>query len=218
MKKTCVFLLSLVLLVSMLPFSALASTESSEYDMITVSGKDVKNNEVLVEAINELDEKLDMENLSYNSQKEISQLSLEAKKLYDSIVSYANQKSTSLTGDDALIIFSEYVEELTKSEVNKPVEQMITTMGLGINYKTYKISNSKIKKLSNAVGINSGFWATSAAIAKIFAKSPTALTLMLGAVPLLGMGAINACNSKGKGIIITKMGSGATNTYSCRSQ
>ncbi|MGK9430844.1 hypothetical protein ACSSTO_13335 [Bacillus atrophaeus] len=215
MKKTCVFLLSLVLLVSMLPFSALASTESSEYDMITVSGKDVKNTEVLVEAINELDEKLDMENLSSNSQKEISQLSLEAKKLYDSIVSYANQKSTSLTGDDALIIFSEYVEELTN---NKPVEQMITTMGLGINYKTYKISNSKIKKLSNAVGINSGFWATSSAIAKIFAKSPTALTLMLGAVPLLGMGAINACNSKGKGIIITKMGSGATNTYSCRSQ
>ncbi|MEC2309003.1 hypothetical protein [Bacillus atrophaeus] len=93
---------------------------------------------------------------------------------------------------------------------------MITTMGLGINYKTYKISNSKIKKLSNAVGINSGFWATSAAIAKIFAKSPTALTLMLGAVPLLGMGAINACNSKGKGIIITKMGS--ANTYSCRAQ
>ena len=27
---------------------------------------------------------------------------------------------------------------------------------------------------------------------------------MLGAVPLLGMGTINACNSKGKGIIITK--------------
>ncbi|MCY8519326.1 hypothetical protein [Bacillus atrophaeus] len=59
MKKTCVMLLSLVLLVSMLPFSALASTESSEYDMITVSGKDVKNTEVLVEAINELDDKLE---------------------------------------------------------------------------------------------------------------------------------------------------------------
>ncbi|MFJ1450556.1 hypothetical protein [Bacillus halotolerans] len=218
MKKTCVFVLSLVLLVSMLPFSALASTESSEYDMITVSGKDLKNTEVLVDAINELDEKLDMENLSSNSQEEISRLSLEAKKLYDFIVSYKNQKSGSLTGNDALIIFSEYVDELTKSEVNKPVEQMITTMGLGINYKTYKISNSKVKQLSNAVGINSGFWATSAAIAKIFAKSPTVLTLMLGAVPMLGMGVINACNSKGKGIIITKMGSGATNTYSCRSQ
>lgn len=214
MKKTCVFLLSLALLVSMLPFSASASTGSP--NLITVSGKDLKNTEVLVDAINELDEKLDMENLSSNSQEEISQLSLEAKKLYDSIVNYKNQKSAPLTRNDALVIFSDYVDELGKSEVNKPMDQMITTMA--INYKNYKISNTQIKKLNVAVGLNTGFWGTAAAIAKIFAKSPTALTLMLGAVPFLGMSAINACNSKGKGIIITKMGSGATNSYSCRSQ
>lgn len=66
--------------------------------------------------------------------------------------------------------------------------------------------------------MNTGFLGTATAIAKIFAKCPTALTLMLGKVPLLGMSTINACNSKGIGIIITKMGSGATNSYSCRSQ
>lgn len=217
MKKSFVFLLSLVLLFSIFPISTLAITKTSENDTITVSGKDVKNTAVLVDAINELDEKLDMKNLSSNSPEEISQLSLAAKTLYDTIVNYENQTSASLTGNDALIIFKEYVDELNRSEVIKPVEHMVTTMGV-INYKEYKISNSQIRQLSAAIGINSGFWGTATAIAKIFAKSPTALTLMLGAVPLLGMGTINACNSKGKGIIITKMGSGATNTYSCRSQ
>ncbi|MCR9039500.1 hypothetical protein QRX25_16305 [Bacillus sp. L381] len=217
MKKSFVFLLSLVLLFSIFPISTLAITKTSENDTITVSGKDVKNTAVLVDAINELDEKLDMKNLSSNSPEEISQLSLAAKTLYDTIVNYENQTSASLTGNDALVIFKEYVDELNRSEVIKPVEHMVTTMGV-INYKEYKISNSQIRQLSAAIGINSGFWGTATAIAKIFAKSPTALTLMLGAVPLLGMGTINACNSKGKGIIITKMGSGATNTYSCRSQ
>ncbi|AWK47573.1 hypothetical protein V9W62_16290 [Bacillus velezensis] len=217
MKKSFVFLLSLVLLFSIFPISTLAITKTSENDTITVSGKDEKNTAVLVDAINELDEKLDMKNLSSNSPEEISQLSLAAKTLYDTIVNYENQTSASLTGNDALIIFKEYVDELNRSEVIKPVEHMVTTMGV-INYKEYKISNSQIRQLSAAIGINSGFWGTATAIAKIFAKSPTALTLMLGAVPLLGMGTINACNSKGKGIIITKMGSGATNTYSCRSQ
>lgn len=216
MKKSFVFLLSLVLLFSIFPISTLAIKKTSE-DTITVSGKDVQNTAVLVDAINELDKKLDMKNLSSNSPEEISQLSLAAKTLYDTIVNYENQTSASLTGNDALIIFKEYVDELNRSEVIKPVEHIVTTMGV-INYKEYKISNSQIKQLSAAVGINSGFWGTATAIAKIFAKSPTALTLMLGAVPLLGMGTINACNSKGKGIIITKMGSGATNTYSCRSQ
>ncbi|AWM45530.1 hypothetical protein [Bacillus amyloliquefaciens] len=217
MKKSFVFLLSLVLLFSIFPISTLAIVKTSEDDTITVPGKDVKNTAVLVDAINELDEKLDMKNLSSNSPEDISQLSLAAKTLYDTIVNYENQTSASLTGTDALIIFKEYIDELNRSEVIKPVEHIVTTMGV-INYKEYKISNSQIKQLSAAVGINSGFWGTATAIAKIFAKSPTALTLMLGAVPLLGMGTINACNSKGKGIIITKMGSGATNTYSCRSQ
>ncbi|MEC3655237.1 hypothetical protein P9148_08980 [Bacillus siamensis] len=217
MKKSFVFLLSLVLLFSIFPISTLAIKKTSENDTITVPRKDVQNTAVLVDAINELDEKLDMKNLSSNSPEEISQLSLAAKTLYDTIVNYENQTSASLTGNDALIIFKEYVDELNRSEVIKPVEHIVTTMGV-INYKEYKISNSQIKQLSAAVGINSGFWGTATAIAKIFAKSPTALTLMLGAVPLLGMGTINACNSKGKGIIITKMGSGATNTYSCRSQ
>ncbi|MGN7475263.1 hypothetical protein ACH34J_03360 [Bacillus velezensis] len=217
MKKSFVFLLSLVLLFSIFPISTLAITKTSEEDTITVPGKDVKNTAVLVDAINELDEKLDMKNLSSNSPEEISQLSLRAKTLYDTIVNYENQTSASLTSNDALIIFKEYVDELNRSEVIKPVEHIVTTMGV-INYKEYKISNSQIRQLSAAIGISSGFWGTATAIAKIFAKSPTALTLMLGAVPLLGMSTINACNSKGKGIIITKMGSGATNTYSCRSQ
>lgn len=111
---------------------------------------------------------------------------------------------------NALVIFSEYVSNLNKSK-----EQTFTTKGV-LNYKEFKISNSKIKQLSAAVGINGGFWTT--AIVKYFSYSPTALTLMLVAVPTLGMGVINACNSKGKGIIITQVGSGATNTYSCRSQ
>ncbi|HAJ4038265.1 TPA: hypothetical protein HLT91_23460 [Escherichia coli] len=102
-------------------------------------------------------------------------------------------------------------------KINNSKESTIQPMAV-INYKEYKISNAKIKQLNKAVGLNSGFWATASAIAKIFAKSPTALTLMLAAVPMLGMAGINACNSKDKGIIITKIGSGATNSYSCKSQ
>ncbi|MED5047808.1 hypothetical protein P9738_06400 [Bacillus siamensis] len=118
MKKSFVFLLSLVLLFSIFPISTLAIKKTSENDTITAPGKDVQNTAVLVDAINELDEKLDMKNLSSNSPEEISQLSLAAKTLYDTIVNYENQTSASLTGNDALIIFKEYVDELNRSEVS----------------------------------------------------------------------------------------------------
>lgn len=182
-----------------------------------VSPTEIENANIIIDAINELDQKLDMENISSNSQDEINKLSDEAKDLYNSIVNYKEQKVTPLTKDDSLAILSAHMNTLSNNiaESNIPT---ISPMGIGINYKEYKISNSKIKQLNKAVGVNSGFWATTTAIAKVFGKSPTALTLMLAAVPILGMAAINACNHKDKGIIILKIGSGATNSYSCWSQ
>ncbi|KIL28409.1 hypothetical protein [Bacillus altitudinis] len=215
MKKSFMLLLSIVFLVSMIPLNASASKNVSEDKTlsISVSEKDVKNTDVLIKAINELDANLNMKNLKEISQKELNKMTPETKKLYASIMSYKNKASSSLTGKDALVIFSQYVNELSSSN-----EKIMTTKGLGFNYKEYKISNSQINKLSKAVNLNSGFWATSTAIAKIFAKNPTALTLLLAAVPVLGIATLDACNSRGKGIIITKMGVGATNSYSCRSQ
>jgi hypothetical protein len=209
--------LSLVLLISIVPISSLASTNAPDDETMNVSLEELENTAILVDSINELDQKLDMENLSSNSQEEINQLSVEAKELYNLIVSYEKQKSTSLTGEDVLPLFNEYVEKLNKNEISRSNEYSIAPAAV-INYKEYKISNADIQKLVKLAGLNGGFWATATAIAKIWAKSPTVLTLMIAAVPALGVAGLNLCNSKNKGVIITKIGSGATNSYSCRSQ
>ncbi|EQB34797.1 hypothetical protein M948_20670 [Virgibacillus sp. CM-4] len=213
-KKVASVILSLVMVISFVTPSLHASANESQE--LGVTKKEVENTGILVDSINELDQKLDMENLSSNSQGEINKLSKEARELYNAIVSYEDQKSTPLTGDDTLTVLSSHINKLN-SGINKIEEPTVKPMGV-INYKEYKISNSKIQKLVKAAGLNGGFWATATAIAKVFGKSPTALTLMLGAVPVLGVSGLNMCNSKNKGVIITKIGSGATNSYSCRSQ
>jgi len=214
LKKIGLVIMSLVMAFA---FVSPSLAQASSSDKTNVTAKELENTEIVIDAINELDQKLDMENLSSNSSEEINKLSKEAKELYNSIVNYENQKSTPLTGNDAITVLSTHFNKLNNNEINNSKESTIQPMAV-INYKEYKISNAKIKQLNKAVGLNSGFWATASAIAKIFAKSPTALTLMLAAVPMLGMAGINACNSKDKGIIITKIGSGATNSYSCKSQ
>lgn len=214
LKKIGLVIMSLVIIIT---FVSPSLAQASSNDKVNVTAKELENTEVVIDAINELDKKLDMENLSSNSQEEINKLSKEAKELYNSIVSYEDQKSTPLTGDDAITVLSEHVNKLNNNEVNKSKEPTIQPMAV-INYKEYKISNSKLRQLNSAIGLNGGFWATATAIASTFSKSPTTLTLMLAAVPMLGMGMLNTCNSKGKGIIITKIGSGATNSYSCKSQ
>lgn len=218
LKRFGLAIMSMIMVIA-IATPGLAQASSNEVS----TGKEVENTKRLIDSINELDQKLDMENLSSNSHHEINQLSADAKKLYNTIVNYENEKPTDLTSDDAIIILSNYLAELNnnqenKSQINKSKVNDVTVQALGINYKEYKISNSKIKELNKLVGLNSGFWATVAAVGKVFAKSPTALTLMLGAVPFLGIGAINVCNSKDRGIIITKFGSGTTNSYSCKSQ
>ncbi|CDO05224.1 hypothetical protein BN988_03814 [Oceanobacillus picturae] len=212
LKKIGLVVMSLVLLMSLgVPGVAQASSIYSK-----VTKEQVENTEVLIDVINELDQKLDMENLSSNSQEEVNKLSKEAKELYNSILNYSDQKTTSLTENDALVILSMYVNKDT-GEITKNKESTIQPMGV-INYKEYKISNAKINKLVKLAGLHGGFWATATAIAKVFGKSPTALTLMIAAVPVLGVAGLNNCNSKGKGVIITKIGSGATNSYFCSSQ
>ena len=69
----------------------------------------------MIKAINELDANLNMKNLKEISQKELNKMTPETKKLYASIMSYKNKASSSLTGKDALVIFSQYVNELSSS-------------------------------------------------------------------------------------------------------
>ncbi|HAJ4038264.1 TPA: hypothetical protein HLT91_23455 [Escherichia coli] len=57
-----------------------------------------------------------MENLSSNSSEEINKLSKEAKELYNSIVNYENQKSTPLTGNDAITVLSTHFNKLNNNE------------------------------------------------------------------------------------------------------
>lgn len=210
-KKIGIIIMSLVLFVT---FSTSGLAQASGNDN-QPTAKEVMNSEILIDAINELDQKLDMENLSNNSKNEINELSKDAKELYNYILNYDNQKSTSLTGEDALSIFNNYIME--NDGIDKNANSGIQPTGV-INYKKYKISNAKINELVKLAGLNGGFWATATAIAKVFGKNPTALTLMIAAVPMLGIAGLNLCNSKGKGIVITKAGSGAVNTYSCTSQ
>ncbi|MCK6207690.1 hypothetical protein KZX50_19805 [Bacillus infantis] len=224
LRKVSFVIMSLIMGISVVtPSLAQASqNEGNEFTNVTVTQEDEKNTEVLVTAINELDEKLDMENLHSNSQEEINQLSEEGKKLYTDIIDYQNQLSSPLTGEDMVTILNSYFIELSEKETSATkeidLEPKVSALVGGINYKEYKISNSKIQQLNNLVDYNTGFWGVATAIAKIWAKNPTVLTLMLAALPVLGIAGLNTCNSKGKGVIITKFGTGATNSYSCKSQ
>ncbi|MCM3671234.1 hypothetical protein M3181_19940 [Mesobacillus maritimus] len=220
MKKLLISTLALTLAsTSLLPYgsakAASIETNNSVNPTTVIQTSVAPTSGILtIKAINELDQKLDMENLTSNSQDDINQLSTEAKRLYESILIYANQKNGPLKSEDMLVVLNNYVHSSNTTNATNTIQPMLG----GINYKEYKISNSDIQKLNDLVGLNGGFWATATAIAKIWGKNPTVLTLMLGALPMLGVGGLNLCNSKKKGVIITKIGSGATNSYSCRSQ
>jgi hypothetical protein len=207
LKKFGFVLMSLTLLVAFVTPS-FAHAEESE---IPVSKTDLENTETLVNVIEELDQNLDMENLSANSPEDINRLSVTAKDLYNSILEYANTTSEPLTGEDMALILSTQFHKLSD---NQSTETSFSTMGV-VNNKKWKLSNSKIKQLNRMAGWNAGFWATATAVARIWAKSPTALTGFLIAIPLVGMAAINSCNKREKGVYIRQVGSGATNNYFC---
>ncbi|WP_053348390.1 hypothetical protein [Peribacillus butanolivorans] len=210
-----------IMLIGTLVFSIVPSTFASEItteneEVTTVTEQEVQNTGIIVGAIEELDEKLDMENLPSNTQEEIDLLSSDARELYNFILDYSNNSSKPLTSDDTLVVLGAYLNKLNNSSVQNNSEQ-ITPFALG-SVKEYKISNAKVKDLNAAVGANTGFWTLSAAIAKIWAKNPTVLTAMLVAIPIVGMSALNVCNRKGKGVIIKKISIGTAHQYSCTSQ
>lgn len=164
MKESFISFLSLILMFSFMPISSLAKTDLSEDEIVNVTFKELGNTKTLVEAINELDQNLNMENLSLNSQEEINHLSAQAIELYDLIVNFENQKSDSLKGNDALLIFSKYLYELDKSQEGNVTMQLVG----GINYEEYKISNAKIQELNGLIDLNTGFWGVAIALAKVF--------------------------------------------------
>lgn len=222
-------ILSLFVVVSMLTFSLsinnVAHAQSNE-EMTdsTVSSEELAKVETMVKAIEELDEKIGLGNLanleksSDIEQNEFDSLSKETQDFFNFVKEIEEENSSLLTGENGFAILSAYVNNLDSKTMKLQANAMkVTAYSVG-SVKEHKISNSKMKELNLAVGGNTGFWSLAAAVAKTFAKSPTALTLFIVAIPAVGIYALNVCNKKGKGIIIQDIRIGASHSYSCRSQ
>lgn len=211
MKKTISFLVAIVLIFAAISPVYASGNESTVKENTNITEQDIVNAGILVDAIKELDEKLDMNNLSSISENEVSLLSENARNFYDYIKEYENSQDFI---ENPQMVLANYMNEIEKENPRSKKEGRIG----GITYKEYKISNSKLKEFKKNVAYNAGFWGIAAAVAKVWSKSPTVLTAFLVAIPALGIAILDKCNKKSKGIIIIKAGTGATNTYSCKSQ
>lgn len=218
-------ILSVFIAVSMLTFSlsvnnAAHAQSNEESTDSTVSSEELAKVETMVKAIEELDKKIGLENLdnleklSDIEQNDFDSLSKETQDFYNFVKEIEEENSSLITGENGLAVLSTYINNLDSLD-SKTMKA--TTYSVG-SVKERKISNSQMKSLNLAVGGNTGFWSVSAAVAKTFAKSPTALTMFIVAIPAIGIYALNVCNKKEKGVIIKDIRIGASHSYSCRSQ
>jgi hypothetical protein len=218
-------ILSVFIAVSMLTFSlsinnvAHAASNEETVDS-TVSSEELAKVETMVKAIEELDKKIGLENLDNLEkladikQNDFNSLSKETQDFFNFVKETEKENSSLITAENGLTVLSTYVHNLD-SKTMKPTAFSAYSVG---SVKEFKISNSKMKSLNLAVDGNTGFWGLSAAVAQIWKLNPTALTLLIAAIPMIGIYALNVCNKKEKGIIIKDIRIGASHSYSCRSQ
>lgn len=218
MKKILSVFIAVSMLTLSLSINNVAHAQSNE-EMTdsTVSSEELAKVETMVKAIKELDKKIGLENLenleklSDIEQNDFDSLSKETQDFYNFVKETKEENSSLITGENGLAVLSAYVHNLDSKTMKA------TTYSVG-SVKEYKISNSKMKTLNTAVDGNTGFWGLTAAVAKIWGKNPTALTLLIGAIPAIGIYALNVCNKKEKGVIVKDIRIGASHSYSCRSQ
>ncbi|MEB9565495.1 hypothetical protein P4I85_34470 [Bacillus cereus] len=178
-----------------------------------VSSLEIAKTKEIMDVIQELDQKLDMENLSNNTTEDILKLSKESQDFYYSYKNISDLNNGNVSADNVTNLIASKVNE--NSINNNP---NYAAQYAAVRSKDFYISNYQVNEVIKLVGLHGTGWGFAIALAKKFGKSPTWVTLMIVAVPALGAAAINYCNSKNKGIIINRLSFGATHTFTCRSQ
>ena len=222
MKKVLATTISVVLLSGVLsPMASATDTNKAvsnkeTYGSLEVSQAEVKQVGEIVDIINELDQNLNMYDISKNKQGEIDNLSPEAQEFYYSYKQELDANNGDLNKKQTVGFLQSYYAN--NSNLNVAKEQSRISFYNPIKYKEYKLSNQQVVDIVGLVGLHGTGWGLLAALAKKFGKSPTFLTAMLIAVPALGAAALAKCNRKSKGVIIMDYQVGATHSFSCKSR
>lgn len=190
--------------------------ELEEEFLNEVSQEDIDKAEKIVSIIENLEEKLDMEELQNNTKENIDSLDQDSKEFYYLYEKYSQENNNKMDAESVFKLISAYANN--DYSITSDSENQMTTARVNVKVKEYKISNQRVRDVVNLVGIHGTGWAFAIALAKKFGKNPTWVTLMIVAVPALGAAGLNACNRKNKGIIITRTTIGATSMFSCKSQ
>ncbi|WP_144489255.1 hypothetical protein [Bacillus thuringiensis] len=211
----------LVTFTTMLAFSYTAPTsisyaeESQNVNTIKteVSGLEIAKTKEIMDVIQELDQNLDMENLSNNTPEDILKLSKASQDFYYSYKNINDLYNGNISADNVANLIASKVNENSINNSPNYAAQYAT-----VRSKDFYISNYQVNEVVKLAGLHGTGWGFAIALAKKFGKSPTWVTLMIVAVPALGAGALNYCNNKNKGVIINRLSIGATHSFTCRSQ
>lgn len=220
MKKSLILVLVGILLLSTFSTNITFAKSSISNDDVSglndlvevqISKEDLAKTYVLVEAITELDENLNMQDLSSYTPRDIENLSDEAQQLFHLYTKEYNKldEPAYVTEEEVLSFMNLASNQIVGSEVD-----LIKTASLG-SYKEYYLSHKQVTSIVKGSAWNGGFWGMMAAIAKIWGKSPTVLTLMIVAIPALGAATINLCNKNNKGVVIRHLRVGASHSFTC---
>jgi hypothetical protein len=191
--------------------NALAN-EQVEYDHSNVymTQSEERNANELLSILIELDENVDLKDVTNNSDEDINSLSEEAKEFY---ISYQNALEEGQAKSQVQINDFLY----NQAETSKAKSTYMASSSIGGVYKT-KISNSTVQNILDIAGASGVGWGFAVAIAKKYGKSPTFASLIIAATVALGVYVLKQCNKKKKGIIITRVRVGASNSFYCNSQ
>ncbi|RIW27282.1 hypothetical protein D3H55_23160 [Bacillus salacetis] len=219
MKKNLVSITASVLLFSYLAPSSISFAQEnsvSEIEMIeeyVPSEEEIAQLDKILSAIEEIDQNLDMENLSNNKTEDVSSLSVEAQDFYG-LYKTELEKDNNVSQLDAIGV----IKDSYNNQVVSP--DRVSSLGYSVgSVKEYKLSNSDVRTIIGIIGVHGTGWAFLKELVKKFSgKGPTLLTILIIGVPAIGGAALAVCNRKGKGVVITDIRIGASHSFSCRSR
>ncbi len=219
MKKVLISTVSFAMLSGVVtPFStthAATKNEVNDVEAIQVSQAEIDEAQKVVDIINSLDEKLNMNDFTKNDLETIESLNNDEREFYNQFKEATERNGGQLDEEGAInVINSVYHETIARD--NAPV-RMAAASSVG-SVKDYKLSNQEVKDIADIAGVHGTGWGFVTGIAARFGKKPTILSMLILAVPALGAIAINRCNKNGKGVIITDLRIGATHSFSCRAR
>ncbi|MED3554303.1 hypothetical protein [Cytobacillus praedii] len=176
-----------------------------------VSQEEVDEAQKIVNIILELDENLNMYDLSINKSSDLESLSKEAQDFYKLYKEKSEQTNGNVTQDDVLSVINNYYQStITETKIQR------TSLNALPKIKEYTLTHQQVTDIVKLVGVHGTGWAFAAAIAKKFAKSPTLITMLIVAVPALGAAVLNACNRYNNGVIIQRISIGTFHNWNCK--